>query len=579
MTFRRKLILAFLVCILFPVLILGYMSYKISTDTLQKNISEQNVQTLYALDKNIMGAVQEVNHFSDYVISSGDVHSFLESKEKETILDLYDRQQAIAGMMYGNAGVQQFILFNMKGERLYQSNDQFFWEEPGFLVEEMKERKGKAVWLSPSTITKHPFGEKQEAVFTQGRVINDVNTLNPLGYMILNVRLEQFDDVFKNTSETPSKEMLINREGDVLYAPDHEWIGKKLDLPFLKELRSGEKGYLLKQWGGETNLITYLPSSFKLDGQDIWMVSLRPWEVLSNDIKYIRNITFALSGVVIVGAMFFNWFYLRRVASFIHSLQYNMKKAESGDLTARMNEHALKELRHLSFRFNQMIRRIGELIQQIRDEEEKSRQAEFKVLQQQINPHFLYNTLESINAMAASSGQRDISLVTINLGRLLRISINGSYEVRVSQEISHVISYLEIQKIRFDHLFSYSVEVDPELEKRQVLKLILQPLVENILSHAFVHEGEGMISIHGEVKGDTGYFWVKDNGRGFSTEALLKLQRKREEKEERGHGITNVQERLKLFYGDSYGLMVCSFEKGTIIRISFPLKKGENNHV
>lgn len=578
MTFKRKVILAFLVFVLFPIFILGYISYRISADTLQETIFNQTIQTLNVLDRNLMEAVKEVNQFSDYVISSGEIHTFLASQKEESLVDLYHKQQAIAGIMYANAKVQQFILYNLNGERLYQSNDQLSWEKPEWMVQEMKQKKGDSVWLSHIAIQKHTLQEQSEPFFIQGRFINDVNTLDPLGYMVLAIRLDLMDEVFTSKSGNPSTEMLINKKGEILYALDHQWIGKRLNVEKLKKLQTGETGFFLDQWNGEKQLITYRPSTFQMAGEeDVWMVSLKPWGALSNGIVYIRNITLFLSIVALLAAVCFNWLYLRRISSFIQTLQRNMKLVEKGDLSVRMNEYPLKELKTLSFRFNQMIYQIQELIQRIRREEEKNREAEFKVLQQQINPHFLYNTLESINALAASNGQRSISKMTINLGRLLRVSINGSFEVMVQQEISHVISYLEIQKIRFENLFTYKVEIDPSLENEPVLKLVLQPLVENILTHAFDQEETGWISIQGTRSETIGYFWVEDNGKGIPPDVLEKLQKKRDAKEERGHGIRNVHERLKLYYGEKYGLMVYSDEKGTIIRISFPLKKGGLN--
>ncbi|MCP3763763.1 sensor histidine kinase [Domibacillus sp. A3M-37] len=579
MTFQRKMILAFLVFVLLPVVTLGYISNRISTDTLQKTISRQTVQTLNVLDRNMMEAVTEVNHFSDYVVSSGDIQSFLTSSKEESVFELYNKRQSITGMMYANAKIQQFALYSNTGDRLYQSNEQVTEEEPFFphrLVQEMKQKKGSAVWLSPSTLSQHPFQQDTSLFLTQGRIINDINTLDPLGYMVLAIRLDLFDDVFASKMDTPSTELLINKEGEILYALDHQWIGKRLAVESLKQVQSGETGFLLDQWNGETHLITYMPSRFQLVGDnDVWIVALKPWDVLASDVVYIRNTTLFIGLLTLMAAVFFNLFYLRRVASFIQALNWNMKQVRSGDLSSRMNAYSLKELNGLSLGFNQMIQRIGELIKQIRREEEKNRQAEFKVLQQQINPHFLYNTLESINALAAMSGQKDISKMTINLGRLLRISINGSYEVLIHQEISHVISYLEIQKIRFNHLFTYEVDIENSLSNERVLKLILQPLVENVLAHAFDQQENGLISIRGTRTDTTGYLWVRDNGKGISANLLEKLHEKRGTSEQQGHGIRNVHERLNLYYGKEYGLMVCSSEQGTIIQIAFPLERGD----
>lgn len=584
MAFQKKMIIAFLVFVLVPIGVLGYISNQISTDVLQETISSQTVQTLKMLDQSMMAAVTEVNNFSDYMIASGDVQSFLTSSEKENFYELYTKQQAVAGVMYANAEIYQFALYNNLEENLYQSNSQVLQEESMFsqqLLLEMKKVRGEPVWQSPSTIASHPFQQKTPLVFTNGRVVNDIDTLEPLGYMVLLIQLDLFDQVFSQASSTVSTELLINKEGKILYALDDQWIGKKLTVESLQEVQSGETGYLLDQWNGERQLITYMPSQFKLlENEAVWLVSLKSWDLLSNDITYIRNTTLWSALLALLAAVFFNFFYLRRTARFVQTLQDNMKQVETGDLSVRMRTYNLRELNQLSFRFNQMVHRLSELIVQIKKEEEKSRIAQFKVLQQQINPHFLYNTLESINALAAMSGQKDISKMTINLGRLLRISINGSYEVFVQREINHVISYLEIQKIRFDNFFTYEIEVNEELNQKRVLKLILQPLVENILTHAFTeHQENGLISIHGKCIDGRGYFYIKDNGEGISEASLKKILQKRADFEEQGHGIRNVHERLQLFYGKSYGMMICSSEQGTIIRLSFPLNRGEEDNV
>lgn len=577
MAFQTKMIIAFLVFVLVPIGVLGYISNRISTDTLQETISGQTVQTLKMLDQSMMAAITEVNNFSDYMIASGDVQSFLTSSGKDNVYELYAKQQAVTGVMYANAEIYQFALYNKLEENLYQSNSQVLQEESMFsqqLLQEMKKVRGEPVWQSPSAITTHPYRQKTPLVFTNGRVVNDIDTLEPLGYMVLLIQLDLFDQLFSQASSTVSTELLINKEGKVLYALDDQWIGKKLTVESLQEVQSGETGYLLDQWNGERQLITYMPSEFKLlDNETVWLVSLKSWDLLSNDVTYIRNTTIWSVLLALLAAVFFNFFYLRRTARFVQTLQNNMKQVETGDLTVRMKTNNLRELNQLSFRFNQMVHRLSELIVQIKKEEEKSRTAQFKVLQQQINPHFLYNTLESINALAAMSGQKDISKMTINLGRLLRISINGGYEVLVGREINHVISYLEIQKIRFDNSFSYEIEVNEELNQKHVLKLILQPLVENILTHAFTdHQEDGLISIHGKCLDGRGYFYIKDNGEGISEASLKKILQKRADFEEQGHGIRNVHERLQLFYGKPYGMMICSSEKGTIIRVSFPLK-------
>ena len=275
----------------------------------------------------------------------------------------------------------------------------------------------------------------------------------------------------------------------------------------------------------------------------------------------------------------FNFLYLKRISRFIHELLNGMKQVERGTLSKRMGRFKFQELQNISQGFNNMTGRLQQLMRDIETEQERKREAQFKVLQQQINPHFLYNTLESINALAALNGQREISKMTINLGKLLRISINGGYEVKVKDEIRHVISYLEIQKIRFNNRFSFEVDVIEELNHYPVLKLILQPLVENILIHEFSKrdDEEGLIKIRGTISNGQGEFWIEDNGKGIDERVLMQLNNWRLEnldsQSNNGHGVRNVDERMRLFYGEKYGLIICSMKnEGTVIKISFPIK-------
>lgn len=150
-----------------------------------------------------------------------------------------------------------------------------------------------------------------------------------------------------------------------------------------------------------------------------------------------------------------------------------------------MPEYRSVELSRLAYGFNRMSNRLRQLVEEVRLEQEHKRKAQFQVLQNQINPHFLYNTLESVNALALMNHQKPISNIVINLGKLLRSSIHADDEVTVNHELNHVVSYIEIQKVRFDDRFSYKIDVDHDLLDHHVLKLVLQPLVENSLLRGY----------------------------------------------------------------------------------------------
>lgn len=579
--FQHKLIIAFICFVLIPIVILGIVSYKISSTTLQKNSSEQMIQTLKAVDRNLLAAVSEVNSFSDYVVSSSAIQDYLNTQSTSSIYEFYSDQQEIAGKMYGNSQIDNLVLYTDDGNVITYTDDLVTSLDAlrsSLFLDKVLQQKGRPVWLTPYENQNLFFS--QDYILTQSRVIKDLNTLDNLGYLILHVKLDLFDPIFKDIYGGPSHELIVNKAGTVLYSLNRNYIGKTLDIQSFSEFPTNISGYLTDEWDGEKSLITYMPSSFETgSNSQLILVSIKPLKTIASDIVNIRNTMLLVVGFTVLTAGLFNFLYLKRISRFIHELLISMKQVESGRLSKRLGKFKFQELQNISQGFNNMIVKLEQLMCDIEKEQERKREAQFKVLQQQINPHFLYNTLESINALAALNGQREISKMTINLGKLLRISINGGYEVRVKDEIRHVISYLEIQKIRFNNRFSFQVDVVEELNHFPILKLILQPLVENILVHEFSKrdDEEGLIKIRGTVSNGQGEFWIEDNGKGIDKHVLMELNNWRLENHHtqtsNGHGVRNVDERLRLFYGEKYGLIICSAKnEGTLIKISFPIK-------
>ncbi|WP_163538394.1 sensor histidine kinase [Gracilibacillus sp. YIM 98692] len=576
-TFQKKMLLGFLLFIVLPVILTGYVSYKYFSDTLSRNISAQTIQTLSSLNLNLKESVEKVNMFSDYVVSSPDIQSFLKTNNYSSIYQFYNQQQSIASMMQGNSEVDDFVIYSEYGHHIQLKNnpipelDQF---KNSTYYEKLVQAKGKPVWLAPS---ESQWFIHDEPLLIHSRVIKDMNTLNDLGYLVLSVNMALFDDIFTQIAGESSQEMIINENGTILYSLNHDLIGETLQIENRSDIQSGNQGYVVTDWNGQNSLITYMPTDFQTGrSNELMLVSVQDWDVLAEDIHYIRNLSIflILFAVAIAGA--FHLLYLRHVYRFVGSLLQSMKQVEHGVLDYKLKTFHIKELDVITHSFNKMLDTFKRLLKNIKEEQEYKRKAEFQVLQQQMNPHFLYNTLESINALASLNGQREISKMTIHLGKLLRISINGSFEVTVEEEIRHMKSYLEIQKVRYDNRFSYQVKLDDSLKNAFILKLVLQPLVENILLHGLHDEQKTMITIQGEQKNGMGILWIEDNGTGIEPSKLHRLNKNMEERlspKNGGHGIQNVHHRLRMLYGDHYGLIICSEQhKGTLIKLTFPIK-------
>ncbi len=249
---------------------------------------------------------------------------------------------------------------------------------------------------------------------------------------------------------------------------------------------------------------------------------------------------------------------------------------QSGNLDVEVHVDSHNELGLLTMNFNRMTKRIKALVKQNQEAERTKRKSEIEALQSQINPHFLYNTLDSIVWMAESGKSEEVVLMTSSLAKLFRISINkGEEVVTLKQEIEHVESYLVIQQMRYGDKLQYEIDVDPSIYPVRMIKLILQPLVENAIYHGIKQvPGQGMIWIRGKKEEDSIVLEVEDNGMGMEKAVIDELMAGHNvsTKKDGGVGAFNVDQRIKLYYGMEYGISIESeLYEGTTISIRLPL--------
>ena len=253
---------------------------------------------------------------------------------------------------------------------------------------------------------------------------------------------------------------------------------------------------------------------------------------------------------------------------------------ENGNFDIYIAEKSNNEIGELEKDFNIMIRKIKELMEQVVKEQEIKRISEIKVLQAQINPHFLYNTLDSIIWLAANNKNPEVLKMTKALSSLLRISISdGERIIRVKEEIEHVRNYLVIQKMRYREKLDFQIDADPEILQCYTIKLILQPVVENAIYHGIKNkQGIGLIKIKCFTDDTRIYFEVKDNGVGMSRERLNEVFGHYPAAVNTGIGISNVRNRIELCFGKEYGLKCVSrLQKGTRVLICIPKNTGNEN--
>lgn len=364
---------------------------------------------------------------------------------------------------------------------------------------------------------------------------------------------------------------IIDSNGNMVYHPQLPLINVGLKQENVKEVQEHVFGRYFDKVNGERRLIT------------IETVNFCRWRIVGiaymDEISTVKkDILFYIFWVFVFGILLFIFISAvisSKISRPIKQLEKSMMMVEQGKLNINLDIKGEAEVAQLSRTFNLMVLRIRQLMNQIVQEQESKRISELNALQAQINPHFLYNTLDSVVWMAENGKHDDVICMVTALARLFRISISrGKNIIGVSEELEHARNYLVIQSIRYRNKFEYEFKIQEEALKYKTLKLILQPIIENAIYHGIEYMvDKGKIKISVSIENDKLLFKVEDNGVGIEPEILNSLlDKESNKKRDSGVGVKNVHERIQLYFGKQYGLKIESeLDVGTIVQIWLPL--------
>ena len=406
-------------------------------------------------------------------------------------------------------------------------------------------------------------------VFSLAKAVQNPDTGEVLGVILLDIRHDIIQSSINGiTIGEEGFVFVIDEEDNMVYTPVNEIVYRVNP----KWFRSAEP--MSVQIGGGSYQIRSELSPYT-GWRTVGVFSLD--EVMSsvNTIVYILLACVIISLVLVVNVTFQM---TRSLTNPIFKIKRLMRQAESGDLPVRIKGRNNDEIGELGQSFNHMIARIDDLIQMVYVEQKNKRTAEMKSLQEQIKPHFLYNTLDTISWMARDYEADDIVRLVDALTNMFRIGLShGKDIISVKEEITHVSNYLYIQKIRYKDKLNYQIQVDESLYSIEVPKLILQPLVENAIYHGIkAKRGGGTIYITGEPVERNLLFTVRDDGAGMPQEKVDEINRRMSERsvldEQKSFGLFYIRERIQLCYGEGYGVHVEStLGEGTRVTITLPL--------
>ena len=393
------------------------------------------------------------------------------------------------------------------------------------------------------------------------------------GVLLVDMNFSGIEQICKNVEVSKNGYVyLIDRDGEIIYHPRQQLIYSNLITENNKEAAKFEDGNHIEKFEGSKRLVTV-----KTVGYTGWkLVAISPMSDVTAGYYEFRIFAIFIMIFAIFILISINMFVSSRIANPIKDLETAVKEFENGVANLNITENGSCEVQHLAKAIKSMLNQMNILMENIMIEQESKRKSELNALQAQINPHFLYNTLDSIIWMIENE-KYDGSIVMVSaLARFFRISLSkGKNVITVKDELEHARNYLTIQNIRYKNKFSYSIESDENTLNLTSIKLIVQPLIENAIYHGMEYmSGDGDILVKSYKKENDLYIDIIDNGLGMPQEVADKLLIEKVnngQKKGSGIGLRNVHERIKLYFGNEYGLEVYSEpDEGTTIRIHMP---------
>lgn len=548
-----------------PLALLGYISFNIAKDTLMET-NKQTTQDHLRTSSEVADLMfRNVINLNRSVILNEVIRDDLRASQNPTHEEqslIKDRtmdqlQKMINSNFLDSRFVDSICLYDLRFEAycLGRSDDAGIYEgvdksqkiEQSNWYQKATKRQGGVVFFSSNVL-----GDKSNT-FTTVKLFRDSETDNgePIGLLVINISKSIFDSIFTRNIHYSGEFLAIDSSDEhveVIY-PKQSQIMQHLTEDNLEATyrRLQEQGYLSVKYENETTGWIF-----------IHLIAMQDLLKESNKIGWATAVIASIIGFV---ALVFSFIISGSITKPLLQLKKMMVKWTTG--TRDFDEtFEQDEVGAIGESFKRMTSVNEELSEKLLHSELKERDAELRALQAQIKPHFLYNTLDSIYWMATLQNNHEVAQMAVSLSESFKLSLNkGKETIPLYKELKHVEHYMTIQNIRYNNRFRYMEDVDPAIMGMEILKLLLQPLVENAIYHGLEPKvGEGTIRLTGRKEGDFLLFTVEDDGVGIEDMA----------KTEQGYGLRNVKERITLFYGESSSFRIISeINAGTKIEIRF----------
>ncbi len=578
MSIKQKLLLLFSVQIIIPMAFMGMMFYKNTESIIQNKSVSYSADLLKMIELRMNDFSSNLVSITDDILYDAKMYAILDEKKSEVATeDLRDYcYNLLRRICLSNKEIQSITLASLNEyEYSYDLNAGGVSIESSASFKAMLE-KARLAQHKPTWYTEVDEENKVRNLYLI-RMIYDSDDFSERGLIILQINRQRLKDVYNDLSTefmqsinilSKDNKWIIGTEEDWYNEKENEWISNQAD----------NWGYRIDK--KEQRLLAFM----NIEGTEWKIVAEGSLNQLVNEeMGHFRFLFIIVMTFTILLLSIFSILMAMDILSPINRLVHSIKKVEEENIHQEVIVDREDELGYLSKCFNKMSKEIDNLLNRVYKEELTRREAELKALQAQINPHFLFNTLESINWMAQLNNVPEIRDMVTSLGALIEASIGkGSPMVPLSKELKYIDSYLLIMKNRYGERLSYESDIDTSLLGQEVPKLILQPLIENAIYHGIDKmRKKGTIKLTIRREDETIYIEIMDNGKGMLPEEVEDLNQKfKEDRDDyilgdnrKSIGLANVNGRVKLFFGKDYGLQIESeYETYTKMKLYLPIR-------
>lgn len=589
--FKHRLMLFFFILSVIPILLIGIFTYTIYSNTIINMAEETAADTIDIVCNDIESLCSDTSHLCSVISNDINIQRYLrmtfDSVSEQYSVDLEGSMDLTSLSTYREDIFGFYVLGENGGQ--YKSNYSSFivQDEQNYSWYQEILQSTHPVWFAPhegSFVIKSFINDRFISV---GLPVVDKASGQKCGIVIADIKEEDITNKIQY-GITNGSICIIDKKGSILL--QSSGINATT---FPDSIQRTISEYLNSEslTASQDSLIVpddkYLIVCRQLDNTDWWITGIIEKSILTQSTRNVTLTVILLLAIVIIASVFISASISSSVSKPVNALAKLMRKVENGDLSVRAADDYAGEFGLLGQTFNHMLDQMQILMDQIITEQQTLRRYELNALQSQIKPHFLYNSLDSLTWLLRLGKTEKATEMVQALSSLFMISLSKGKEIiTISDELKHVSSYLLIEKMVYSKKFEYSVECNPDLYPYQTLKLIIQPLVENAISHAQPKtRGKIFINVRIFEENDDIIISVSDSSMGIPPEKLEQIRHAITYSDklasiQKGYGLYNVNQRIHFFCGENYGITIKSvYGEGTEVYIRIPKLKGAEQNV